>query len=76
MAPKTVKLTKSISVLSCKRAGSTSAHFQATDKDAKTEADVHVGVVKDLYMPIAHYLDLGEPEVITVTVEPGDKLNA
>lgn len=30
---------------------------------------------RELYLDIATYQDLGEPETITVTIEPGDLLN-
>lgn len=32
-------------------------------------------VEREVYVDIQTYLDLGEPDVITVTIEPGDTLN-
>lgn len=67
---KPVEVAKSTTVLKLKRAGTKAAHYQL--EAAEGEA---LGVVKDLYTPISHFELLGSPEYITVTVEPGDRLN-
>lgn len=32
-------------------------------------------ILREVYMDIGTFQDLGEPEVITLTIEPGDTLN-
>jgi hypothetical protein len=63
-------ITKSTTVLKLAKTGASVSHFAP-----EPDEDSVPGVVKDLYMPNAKFEELGSPDTITVTVEPGDKLN-
>lgn len=62
-------LTKSQFVMALKKEGKHVAHFH-TDVDGEVPS-----AFKDSYMPHDNFIVLGRPNKITVTIEPGDKLN-
>lgn len=51
-------------------------HVPGDDSRLYVASDEESGVIRrSVYVDIETYQDLGEPEEITVTIEPGDTLN-
>lgn len=63
-------LLKTTTILNLKREGKRSARFTKV----LDEGEDYVGV-GDVYMAVELFHELGSPDVITVTIEPGDMLN-
>jgi hypothetical protein len=65
------RLTKVTSVLELESNWNTTAHFGYFLRDEDTRA-----IETQLFLPRDKALDMGSPKTITLTVEPGDKLNS
>lgn len=72
MAARTKKpatMSKTTTIMPLAREGASVARFHGED-DSGVKASI-----RDLYMSLDTYRELGSPQVITVSIEPGDKLN-
>jgi hypothetical protein len=69
MSTMTVSLSKTASVLTQVESDSTWVSFEI-ERDEPDETRR-----RDVTIDYATWQDLGEPETITVTIEPGDRLN-
>lgn len=69
MSPTEILVSKHVSVLDRIRDGGGQLVFITRDKDDETDLPMFMSVEKQTW------IDMGSPDVVTVTLEPGDKLN-